>query len=48
MGLLNQGDEVLIRDPVVVPYEPGVLLAGGVPVRVPLFEENDSCLPSIM
>jgi aminotransferase len=41
MGLLNQGDEVLIPDPGFVAYEPGVLLAGGVPVHVPLFEEND-------
>jgi aminotransferase len=41
MGLLNQGDEVLIPDPGFVVYEPGVLLAGGVPVHVPLLEEND-------
>jgi aminotransferase len=37
MGLLNQGDEVLFPDPGFVAYEPGVLLAGGVPVHVPLF-----------
>lgn len=41
MGLLNQGDEVLIPDPGFVVYEPSVLLAGGVPVHVPLLEEND-------
>ncbi|MGD0978516.1 MAG: pyridoxal phosphate-dependent aminotransferase [Candidatus Bathyarchaeia archaeon] len=41
MGLLNPGDEVLIPDPGFVVYEPGVLLAGGVPVHVPLREDND-------
>jgi aminotransferase len=41
MGLLNQGDEVLIPDPGFVVYEPGVLLAGGIPVHVPLREDND-------
>jgi len=41
MGLLNQGDEALIPDPGFVVYEPGVLLAEGVPVHVPLLEEND-------
>jgi len=41
MGLLNQGDEVLIPDPGFVVYEPCVLLAGGVPVHVPLREDND-------
>jgi len=41
MGLLNQGDEVLIPDPGFVAYEPCVLLAGGCPVHVPLLEEND-------
>jgi aminotransferase len=37
MGLLNQGDELLFPDPGFIAYEPGVLLAGGVPVHVPLF-----------
>jgi aminotransferase len=41
MGLLNQGDEVLIPDPAFVAYEPCVLLAEGVPVHVPLREDND-------
>ena len=41
IGLLNPGDEVLIPNPGFVVYEPGVLLAGGVPVHVPLFEKND-------
>lgn len=41
MGLLNAGDEVLIPDPGFVVYEPGVFLAEGVPVHVPLLEKND-------
>jgi len=41
MGLLNQGDEVLIPDPGFIVYEPCVLLAGGIPVHVPLREDND-------
>lgn len=40
MGLINPGDEVLIPNPGFVLYEPSVLLAGGVPVSVPLLEEN--------
>lgn len=40
-GLVNPGDEVLIPDPGFVLYEPCVQLAGGVPVSVPLLEEND-------
>jgi aspartate/methionine/tyrosine aminotransferase len=41
MSLLNPGTEVLIPDPGFVLYEPCVLLAGGVPVHVPLHEDND-------
>jgi aminotransferase len=41
MGLLNQDDEVLIPDPGFVAYEPCVLLVGGIPVHVPLREDND-------
>jgi aminotransferase len=41
MGLVNPGDEVLIPNPGFVLYEPSVLLAGGVPVYVPLLEKND-------
>ncbi len=41
LGLVNPGDEVLIPDPGFVCYEPGVLLAGGVPVHVPLLEEKE-------
>jgi len=40
IALINPGDEVLIPSPGFVCYEPCVLLAGGVPVAVPLLEEN--------
>lgn len=40
-SLINPGDEVLIPNPGFVCYEPSVLLAGGVPVYVPLREENN-------
>jgi len=40
-ALVNPGDEVLVPDPGFVCYEPNVLLAGGVPVSMPQFEEND-------
>lgn len=40
MSLLNPGDEVLILNPGFVLYEPSVLLAGGIPVPIPLLEKN--------
>ena len=40
-ALVNPGDEVLIPDPGFVCYEPNVLLADGVPVSMPLLEENN-------
>jgi len=40
-SLINPGDEVLIPDPGFVCYAPGVLLAGGNPIYVPLLEKND-------
>jgi aspartate/methionine/tyrosine aminotransferase len=41
LSTVNEGDEVLIPDPGYVSYVAQVLLAGGIPVYVPLFEEND-------
>jgi len=40
VGLIDPGDEVLIPNPGFVCYEPCVILAEGVPVPVPLLEEN--------
>jgi len=40
-ALINSGDEVLVPNPGFVCYEPDVLLAGGVPVSMPLLEENN-------
>lgn len=40
MSLLNSGDEVMIPNPGFVAYEPGVLLAGGATVDMPLLENN--------
>ncbi|MCD6242419.1 pyridoxal phosphate-dependent aminotransferase [Candidatus Bathyarchaeota archaeon] len=40
MATINPGDEVLIPDPGFVVYQPIVELAEGVPVSIPLREEN--------
>jgi len=40
LALVNPGDEVLIPNPGFVCYAPGVSLAGGVAVSVPLLEDN--------
>jgi len=40
-ALINPGDEVLVPNPGFVCYEPNILMAGGVPVSMPLFEENN-------
>lgn len=39
-ALVNPGDAVLIPDPGFVCYEPGVYLAGGKPIQVPLLEKD--------
>lgn len=40
-AMLDPGDEVLIPQPSYVSYEPCTILAGGVPVPIPLKESND-------
>lgn len=39
-ALINPGDEVIVLSPGYVAYEPGVILAGGVPVIVELKQEH--------
>ena len=41
MTLINPGDEVILPDPAYTCYEGQILSMGGVPVRVPMYEEND-------
>ena len=38
---INPGDEVIILEPNYVSYEPDILLAGGVPVKIQLKNENE-------
>ncbi|NJE61037.1 pyridoxal phosphate-dependent aminotransferase [Thermococcus sp. 21S7] len=40
-AFLKEGEEVLIPSPMFVSYAPTVLLAGGKPVEVPTYEENE-------
>lgn len=40
-AMLNPGEEVLIPQPCFVSYEPCAVLAGGVPVKIELKEENE-------
>lgn len=40
-ALINPGDEILIAEPCFVSYQPCCALAGGVPVSIPLKEENE-------
>lgn len=39
--LLNPGEEVIIPQPAFVSYEPCTIMAGGVPVTIPLKEANE-------
>ena len=38
---INPGDEVIILEPNYVCYEPDILMAGGVPIRIQLKNENE-------
>jgi aminotransferase len=40
LAILSPGDEVLIPDPTYTSYQPAIKVAGGIPVFVPLDEEN--------
>ena len=40
-AFLKDGEEVLIPSPAFVTYAPAVILAGGKPVEVPTYEENE-------
>jgi len=40
LAILSPGDEVLIPDPTYTSYQPAIKVAGGVPVFVPLNEQN--------
>ena len=40
-ALINPGDEVLVVEPCFVSYKPCVQMAGGIPVSVPAYAEND-------
>ncbi|MGI8605020.1 MAG: aminotransferase class I/II-fold pyridoxal phosphate-dependent enzyme [Verrucomicrobiales bacterium] len=43
-ALLNPGDEVIYHEPCYVSYNPGIYMAGGVPVAVPTRPEDDFIL----
>lgn len=44
LGLISEGDEVLITSPRFTTYDTAVHLCGGVPVPVPTFEKDDFAL----
>lgn len=41
VAILNPGDEVILQSPYFTPYPNQVTLAGGVPVELPSYEEED-------
>jgi aminotransferase len=40
-AILNPGDEVIIPDPCYVAYSSDIILAGGVPISIPTYRENN-------
>lgn len=40
-AIINPGDEVIIPEPCYVSYKPSVFLAGGVPVPVPTYQDDE-------
>jgi len=40
LAFINPGDEVLIPDPGFLCYKPAVMIAGGVPISIPMFEDD--------
>jgi len=40
-AVINPGDEVIIPEPSYVSYKPSVSLAGGIPVPVPSYQDNE-------
>ncbi len=44
LGLISEGDEVLITSPRFTTYDTAVHLCGGVPIPVPTFEKDDFAL----
>ncbi len=46
LAFINPGDEVLLPDPGFVCYKPAVFIAGGIPVSIPMLE-NDGFKPDI-
>ncbi len=46
-AVINPGDEVIVPDPCYVAYEACVLLAGGVPVKVPTWEKTNFELSAV-
>jgi len=38
---VNPGDEVIITDPGYFHFEPSILMAGGIPIRIPLTPQNN-------
>src|SRR4030042_1481030 len=40
-AVINPGDEVIVPEPCYVSYKPSVSLAGGKPIPVPTYQENE-------